>query len=182
MEGMNTANKGGIGMSPGPILIYGFGPYDEFERNITSDVIDAIPTLPGLTTITFETRFDRAMFERCLTACRPATIIGLGQHRHARKLRLERRAVNRKGKRGGPLTTIDPQGPAALAVNLHLPDRPFTTVAYDAGTYVCNFSMYVMLQYCALHEARFGFIHVPLRFDVATLTDYLKQALRTTDA
>lgn len=160
------------------ILIYGFGPYDEFEHNITMDVITALPSTPNVHTTVFTTRFDRGMFERCLARHRPAMIIGLGQHRHARKLRLERRAINRMAKRGQRGRRIERGGPLTLAVNLRLPSTAVTTVAYDAGTYVCNYSMYVMLRYCAAHSARFAFIHISKRYEVSEAVAYLQRAIQ----
>ena len=160
------------------ILIYGFGPYGGFGHNITQAILRRLGRRRGLATRVFTTRFSRGMFLTALRQHAPQIVIGLGQDRTGRKLRLERKAVNRMGRRGEVGRPIDPKGPAQLFVNLHLPETTATTVAYDAGSYVCNFSMYWMLRACRQTGCRFAFIHVPRHYDVAAATAYLRLAVR----
>jgi len=159
-------------------LVYGFGPYGEFEQNISDAVIQRLRRRQGLVKEVFPTRFSRTMFLDALRRHAPAMVIGLGQHRTGHKLRLERRAVNRMGHRGKVARPIDPAGPARLFVNLHLPETMETTVTYDAGAYVCNFSMYWMLRACLDTGRRFAFIHIPRHYDEAAATAYVSLAIQ----
>jgi len=161
----------------GAVLVYGFGPYGQFEHNVTEAVVRSLRRRGDLVTAVFNVRFNRAMFLRVLKRHTPRMIIGLGQHRTAHKLRLERKAVNQMGRRGATLKPIDPRGPDARFVNLYLAETAGTTVAYDAGTYVCNFSMYLALDYCGTRGCRFAFVHIPKDYDVAAAADYLGTAI-----
>lgn len=160
------------------ILVYGFGPYAEFSENITEAILALLGDNDEIVTECFETKFSRAMFYRALERHAPEIIIGLGQHRRARKLRIERKAVNLRGRKPGPLKPIRDGGPPYLFVNLRLHDSEETTVTCDAGTYVCNFSMYVCLEYCRKTGCRFAFIHVPRRYDAAAAAGYVLKAIR----
>ena len=159
-------------------LLYGFGPYEEFDRNISETILGLLEPSPELVRKVFDTRFSRAMFQHSLRQHSPDVIIGLGQHRSARKLRLERKALNRWGDGQSRLKAVSRTGPPMLYVNLELPEDENTTVTYDAGTYVCNFSMYVCLEHCVTTGARFAFIHVPRDYDVALATAYVSRSVR----
>jgi pyrrolidone-carboxylate peptidase len=148
------------------VYIYGFGPYMSFRDNVTERTVRALPRIAGVQRRVFEVKFDRAMFERALARARPDIVIGLGQHPRARKLRLEQRSH----PRGNPRV--------ARFVSLRLPRTADTTVTYDAGDYVCNFSMWVAGAWCARSGARFAFIHVPRDYAPARLVRYLRLCLR----
>lgn len=159
-------------------LIYGFGPYDNFADNITESVILSLKHRHNLVTKVFDVRFSRAMFSRTLKEHTPEIIIGLGQHPRARKLRLERKAINLFGKRGEKPKLISKTCPPALFSNLRLPSTPNTTIAYNAGTYVCNFSMHICLEYSLKTGAKFGFIHVPKDYSVPRIINYLTKTIQ----
>jgi pyrrolidone-carboxylate peptidase len=155
------------------VLVYGFGPYQTYRVNVTERTVRSLPPRLHVHRRVFAVRFDRRMFERTLERLRPGIVIGLGQHPRARKLRLERRAH----QRGKPRV--------ARFVSLALPRTAGTTVTYDAGDYVCNFSMWVVQGWCAKHGGRFAFIHVPKDYPPARLAAYLGKcltALRKDDA
>ena len=147
------------------VLIYGFGPYQSFRTNVTERTLRSMQAPRGTVLHVFDVRFDRAMFERVFERVRPAAVIGLGQHPRARRLRLERRAH----PRGNPAK--------ARYVTLDLPRTDDTTVTYDAGDYVCNFSMWVGTDWCARHGARYAFVHVPKDYAPAKLEAYLRHAV-----
>lgn len=150
----------------GKVFLYGFGPYQSFRDNVTEKTIRALPRIAGVQRRVFEVKFDRAMFERALARAKPDIVIGLGQHPRARKLRLEQRCH----PRGNPRT--------ARFVSLRLPRTADTTVTYDAGDYVCNFSMWVAGGWCRQSGARFAFIHVPRGYAPERLVHYLSDCLR----
>lgn len=161
-------------------LVYGFGPYDRYKENITEAIIGSLKSRNDSDVVTevFETRFSRAMFLRTLRRHAPEIIIGMGQHPRARKLRLERKAVNLWGKRGKPHKPISRTGARHSFVNLRLPDTEETTITYNAGTYVCNFSMYVCLEYCRMAGGRYAFIHVPRSCEARTVASYVSNAVQ----
>jgi len=160
------------------ILVYGFKPYADYRLNITEQVLARIQETRTLKKRVFDVRFDAGMFNETLARIRPDRIIGLGQHPRARKLRIERKAKNRQKSAGKAPVPIIAGGPHDCYATLKLSQNELTTVTYDAGTYVCNYSMYLMAQYCRQTGAQAGFIHVPVDYDVPRLYKYLQQAFR----
>jgi pyrrolidone-carboxylate peptidase len=160
------------------ILVYGFKPYADYSSNITEQVLAQVDETATLKKRVFDVRFDAAMFNDALAQIRPERIIGLGQHPRARKLRIERKAKNLRKSGGDKPVPILPGGPRDCYATLTLPQNKLTTVTYDAGSYVCNYSMYLMAQYCSQTGAQAGFIHVPVNYDVQRLYRYLQQAVR----
>ena len=159
-------------------LVYGFGPYEEFDSNISESIVRALAPEPGVVVEVFDVRFDRDMFVRVLERHSPDVVIGLGQRRRGHKLRIEGRAQNLWGRRGESLRRVSETGPQHLFASLRLPFDVRTTVSRDAGTYVCNFSMYVCLEYCETRGSRYGFIHVPRGYDPGAAADYLREAIQ----
>jgi len=150
------------------ILIYGFGPFGGYDNNVSEAVVRMLRPGRHVVTEVFPTRFSRAMFLLAMKKHAPDIIIGLGQHRLARK------AVNLRGRRGERPRSIAASGPADLPATLRLPRTVETTLAYDAGTYVCNFSMYVLSDWCNRHGCRFAFVHIPRRYPPARAAAYLR--------
>lgn len=156
------------------ILLYGFGPYHQFKDNVTEKIVRAFPNRRGLRKVVFPVRFHKDQFTRVLKTYRPDVVLGLGQCSRGRLLRQERRAVNRRRKSSNEKSTpISGAGPPALFTDLSLKLARRSKWSQDAGNYVCNFSMYVMLDYIKRRKlpVRYGFVHVPRGYDV-------KQALR----
>ncbi len=149
-----------------PVLVYAFGPYQSFDTNVTQRTLEAMRAPKGVVLHVFDVKFRRAMFERVFERVRPAAIIGLGQHPRARKLRLERRAHSRGNRSRARFVTLD------------LPRTRDTAVTYDAGDYVCNFSMWVGTDWCARHGARYAFVHVPKDYAPERLEAYLRKAIK----
>ena len=148
-------------------LVYGFGPFGQYSHNITVDIIEQIEKLKLAPTVVFETRFNRKMFETVLLQHQPKLIIGLGQDSRAKKIRIERKAINWRKSPGGKGRPISKNGAESLYVPLKLASTRATTIAYDAGDYVCNYSMYLMCEYCQNTSNKFAFLHMPLSVDVS---------------
>ena len=147
-------------------LVYGFGPFANFSHNVTVDIVHRVTQLKLAPAVIFETRFSKKMFVSALEKYRPQLVIGLGQDSRARKIRIERKAVNwRKspGQAGRPIST---GGEKCLYVPLKVSAFPGTTITYNAGDYVCNYSMYLMCEYCLNTDRRFAFLHVPLSVNI----------------
>ena len=80
------------------ILVHGFGPYMKWHDNITMKVLGHLKDREGLTKKIFDVKFDEEMFLHELRELAPDVVIGMGQHPRARKIRIERTAVNRRRK------------------------------------------------------------------------------------
>ncbi|HEU4343916.1 MAG TPA: hypothetical protein VFU31_20370 [Candidatus Binatia bacterium] len=146
------------------ILIYGFGPYRHYNENVTEQIVRRLPGRRWLKKLIFPVRFHKGQFIRAIKQHQPDVILGLGQCSRGRHLRVERRAVNKRREyRGEKPRPIVSTGARKLFTNLDLKLRGQTTSSVDAGEYVCNYSMYVVLHFVKRRRspARFGFIHVP---------------------
>lgn len=163
------------------ILLYGFGPYDSHETNISGELVRGMHFPTGVQRQVFDVCFDRAMFIDAIENHDPEIIIGLGQSARSRKIRIERKAVNLMGERGEKKRPINELGPGHLFMSLGIPHDDRARISYDAGTYVCNFSMYVIAEHCRDSGRRCGFIHLPKRHEMrdaeAFVTKLVEQSL-----
>jgi len=162
------------------ILIYGFGPYRQFHDNVTEQIVRALPRRGGLKKIVFPVRFHKSQFIGAVERFRPVMILGLGQCSRGRVLRMETRAVNRR--RNSKLDEARPimrGGPPRLATHFQLKLARRAGVSNNAGDYVCNYSMYVMLDYIQRRKlpVLYGFIHVPRLYDPKIALRELRRAL-----
>ena|SRR5262245_28282652 len=145
------------------LLIYGFGPYRQFSENITAKIIASLPEHPDLIPVVFPVRFQRRQFIEVIERHRPDCILGLGQSTR-RRIDIESRAQNRRRKDGAsPARVIFKKKPQWLLTTLGPKASRRAGKSTDAGDYVCNYSMYVILDYIASKKLNipFGFIHIP---------------------
>ena len=145
------------------ILVYGFGPYRQYRDNITARIIRALPKQPGVTKIVLPVRFQRRQFVNLLNRHKPEIILGLGQSSR-RRIDLERRAKNRR--RARETATPKPifeRRPRFLSTTLFTQRIRSVGQSDDAGDYVCNYSMYVLLDEINRKDSktRLGFMHIP---------------------
>ena len=150
------------------ILIYGFGPYRQFRSNITGRILRRLARRKELTKIVFPVRFDRRQFTEAVRRYQPDVIIGLGQCSRGRKLRTESRAVNlRRNRKEEAPKKIARAGRAEIRTNLPISSGSQVRRSRFAGDYVCNYSMYVILDFLARQhsDARYGFLHIPHDYD-----------------
>ncbi|MEX0803582.1 MAG: hypothetical protein WD688_09745 [Candidatus Binatia bacterium] len=162
------------------ILIYGFAPYKQFRDNITEKIIKALPSQPGLKKMVFPARFHKGQFIEALKKHRLDGIIGLGQCTR-RKIEVESRAVNRKRTRQtDPGKPIRHNGPRFLPTTLEIKLRRQVGSSNNAGDYVCNYSMYVILDNISRKalEVRFGFIHIPHDCNLCKATEIVAAAIK----
>jgi pyrrolidone-carboxylate peptidase len=160
------------------LLIYAFKPYGPYPHNISEQVLAAMPDKRGIVKRIFPVRFDYQMFYKTFKEVAPDIVIGLGQHPRARKIRIERKAMNLMKLDDGTIQTIKADAPVARYSNLKLPESPITTVTYDAGTYVCNYSMFAMGEYAELSNVQYGFLHIPRSMGVMTIVGYLTDMIK----
>lgn len=152
------------------IVVYGFGPYRQFRDNVTRHVLRSLPRRRGLKKVVFPVRFDRAQFAAVVKTHRPDVVLGLGQCSRGRLLRVEARAVNaRRARKNQKAKKIARSGAAVLRTNLPIRLGRSARRSRFAGDYVCNYSMYVMLDLLQRKKlpARYGFIHIPHDYDPA---------------
>ena len=145
------------------ILVYGFGPYKNFSKNITAAVIKKLPRQRGVFKVVFPVRFSRRQFVEAIDRFAPDAILGLGQSRRKR-IEFETRALNKRRALGARLArSVIESGAKSLPTSLELKLGNSVNRSKNAGDYVCNFSMYVMLEYLARRNpsAKFGFLHIP---------------------
>jgi pyroglutamyl-peptidase len=160
------------------LLIYGFGPYREFRDNITEKILDKFSERKGLKKIVFPVRFHKGQFVNAVQKHKPDIILGLGQCSRGQRLRIESRAKN--SKRRDPKEKSSPiiaGGPQSFRTNLKLALNGESSD--NAGEYVCNYSMYVMLHFIKRHRLpiRYGFVHIPYRYDYKRAVRLLDKAV-----
>jgi pyrrolidone-carboxylate peptidase len=157
------------------LLIYGFGPYLDFEDNITLEVIGRLPPELRRRSHVFDVVFDAAMFETRFADTQPRYLLGLGQTPHGNNLRIESRTVNAMAEpttQPGPIDSRASEGQRPMS--WRLPDDPACVVSRDAGTYVCNFSMWIAEDWARRNGAAAAFIHVPRVFDPGQAARYVE--------
>jgi pyroglutamyl-peptidase len=165
---------------PRRILIYGFGAYRQFRDNITARIIKSLPAQPGLKKVVFPVRFHRRQFIGAIERLKPNVILGLGQSSR-RRIDLEAQALNqRRANRADPPRLISARGPGRLRTTLKLKAGRQAGKSANAGDYVCNFSMYVMLDHIRRNglDVLYGFIHIPYDYKQETATQVVEKILR----
>ena len=164
------------------IIIYGFKPYNGYKTNISEKVVKKVRNRKNLKKIVFKVEFNRSSFVNWIKKVRPAIIIGLGQTSKGRKIRIERRAINLRRKEGKKdFTTISKRGSRYLFVNLKLQKEDYLRVSYDAGKYVCNYSMYVIAEFLKTlgKKVKFAFVHIPSNYKIDSVVEYIEKIIRS---
>jgi pyrrolidone-carboxylate peptidase len=93
---------------------------------------------------------------------------------------MEAAAVNkRRNNRADKRRPIVPKGALRLSTNLKLDLGREARYSNNAGDYVCNYSMYVILDFLKRRRlpTRFVFIHVPYRYDPRMAARQLMKAV-----
>jgi pyroglutamyl-peptidase len=163
------------------VLIYGFGPYRQFQQNVTEKILRRLPKQRQLTKIIFPVKFHKRQFTDAIKHFTPDVILGLGQCSGGRRLRIEERAVNKR--RASPTAAAKPivtGGAHALSTNLQLSFGRAAEQSRSAGDYVCNYSMYIMLNFLKRHRLStpYAFIHIPHDYDKEKARHVLLKTLR----
>jgi pyroglutamyl-peptidase len=162
------------------LLIYGFGPYRHFQDNVTEKIVRRLRRRDGRKKIVFPVRFHRGQFLNAIKKHRPDFILGLGQCAHGERLRIEVQAVNRRrNSPGDKARPILAGGPPSLKTSIRLSLGRQGKSSNKAGEYVCNYSMYIILDFIKRHRLpiRFGFIHIPHRYDYRKAMRLVEKAI-----
>ena len=162
------------------LLIYGFGPYRHFQDNVTEKIVRRLPRQARRKKIVFPVKFHKAQFINAIKQHRPNLILGLGQCSHGERLRIEAQAVNRR--RNSPDDRPRPilaDGSPSLKTNLRLALGPQGRASNKAGEYVCNYSMYIILDFIKRRRLpiRFGFVHIPHSYDYRRAMRLVEKAI-----
>jgi pyrrolidone-carboxylate peptidase len=159
------------------ILIYGFTPYKQHKHNTTEQIIKRIKTQRRLTKIIFPVEFNTNNILSTIKKHNPDAILGLGQHPRARKIRIERKAVNQKAdsKKQNPRPVIKNRAKYSFT-SAKLKKTANSRISYNAGKYVCNFSMYIISQ--SFPKKRFAFIHIPKHHNLDKATRFIESKLK----
>jgi pyroglutamyl-peptidase len=162
------------------VLVYGFGPYRQFRDNITAKIIKRLPVSSDLRKSIFPVRFDPKQFVGALRRHRPDVVLGLGQSSR-REIEIEMRAANRKRvMERGQAKRISMTGPKWLRTTLEIKTGQQAGKSTNAGDYVCNYSMYLMLAHIgrAKMNTVFGFVHIPHDYDRRKASRFVQRILR----
>src|SRR5215470_5005177 len=146
------------------VLVYGFGPYRHFQANVTEKILRQLPKRKLLKKVVFPVRFHKRQFTGAIKTFNPDVILGLGQCSNGRLLRVETTAVNkRRNKKTERTQAIVASGAKKLRTNLKLNLGAQARFSHSAGDYVCNYSMYVVLDFLKRRRLSipFAFVHIP---------------------
>lgn len=163
---------------PVRVLVYGFGPYRKFTENITAQIIESLAPRPGLRKIIFPVRFHRKQFVNALRSPMPLMVLGLGQSSRPR-IEVETRAINRRRSSKSRARPITVGGEAWMPATMPLCVTRPSAKSINAGDYVCNFSMYVMLEEFERqgHHGCFAFVHIPFDHDLQAACRYIERVV-----
>jgi len=104
----------------------------------------------------------------------------LGQSSRKR-IEVESRAINRR--RGGQSKRARPilkDKPKSLPTSLPIHAGRWARISINAGDYVCNYSMFVLLDEIDRRQlrTRFGFVHIPHSYDQRKAIEYVQRILQ----
>ena len=171
------------GPSPRTLLFTGFEPFNDFTGNSSWEAVSCLPDeLPGMcirkVCLPVEYRSVRVLLLEYLTEMKPDAVIMVGQAGGRAAITLEKVAINWMDAEipdgancqfsGVP---INPAGKTAYFATLPIKrmrrammDQGIPAeISYSAGTYVCNSSMYHLMELIEMHSPKTlgGFVHVP---------------------
>jgi pyroglutamyl-peptidase len=162
------------------ILLYGFGPYRQFHDNITARIIKSLPARSGLKKVVFPVRFQGRQFISALRRQKPEVVIGLGQSTR-KQIEVEARAKNRRrARKSDKARAISGNGPKTRPTTLDIKTGRSIGRSMNAGDYVCNYSIFVLLDEIARKKLKipFGFIHIPHDYDQHKASRFVQRVLR----
>ena len=162
------------------ILVYGFGPYRTFSDNITARILARLPRRPGLTKRVFPVRFHRQQFVDALLRSKPDIVLGLGQSSR-RRIEIESRGINhRRADGSAKRRAIFATEPKQLATTFTVKAGRWARISRNAGDYVCNYSIYVLLREIKRRKlaVRLAFVHVPHDYDATKAGRFVREILR----
>ncbi|MBI1957038.1 MAG: hypothetical protein HYS44_01075 [Candidatus Niyogibacteria bacterium] len=160
------------------VLISGFSPYGAFSDNITQKIIQRLKVRKNTEKIIFPVEFNESIFRDAIQKYKPNFFLALGQHPRARKIRIERKAVNlRRFHKDQKPVAIDTKGPRYRFLNWKLTSDRETRISYNAGMYVCNFCIYVVSGLQQTENFKFALLHIPRSGDIQKMVKFVESRL-----
>jgi len=158
------------------ILIYGF---KQRGGNISEKIVKRLDKkfIKVILPIIYKKRYILSKIKKY----RPDIIVGFGQT-YQKTIAIERRAKNLyeiKKKRFKRKKIIDPKGSKQYLLNLKLKKILGTKISYNAGKHLCNFTMYIIMDYLKKQglKTKFGFVHIPKDYEVQRALRIVKRLL-----
>jgi len=151
------------------ILVFGFKSHGKYKTNISEIIVNKIKNNKINEKTILSTNFNNDKIIKKIKEIKPDVILGIGQHPRARMIRIERKTKNlikrKKDKKSKP---INQNSSKELFTNLKIDKTKETTIAYNAGTYVCNFTMFNIMEYIIKNnkDTKFTFLHIPKNYDI----------------
>lgn len=158
------------------ILLYGFTNFGRYRTNVSEQVVKMIRRRPGLSKRVFKAEFEPAKFVAVAAKLKPDMVIGMGQCPKGDKLISETVAHNRYC-RGRACSPIVLGGPKALKLSCRLPKDAAVVQGRDAGTFVCNYAMYLFEDWARRNGSCSAFLHIPRGYPVDQAVRHVESAL-----
>ncbi|MFA5480419.1 MAG: hypothetical protein WC337_10390 [Candidatus Muiribacteriota bacterium] len=161
------------------IFIYGFKPFKQYKENVTQKILKHINQNKHIKVKIFDVLFDKNMFITEIENFNPDIILGFGQYPRGKKIRIERTAKNIMAHSKKDIAEkINSELPSKIYSTLKFKPDNLSRVTYNAGTYVCNFSMFVNISHTTNSSTKYAFFHIPASFDVKTGVNWVNNILK----
>lgn len=165
------------------IFVYGFQPFLHYSDNITQKIIHILQTEKTFDNVFYDVLsvdFQPTIFSNPIERIQPHLVLGMGQYPRGTKIRIERKAYNwqrdktRLDTHNGP---IDATGADHEIPNWSIAPNAMSWRSYNAGRYVCNYSMYHMCQLSKMYHFRYAFLHIPKDMNLQQAVGFIKDCL-----
>lgn len=155
------------------VLVYAFASWGKNNTNISEQILNQLD-LP-VDKIVLPVSFNKQVYSDILNKGY-THIIGLGQHNTGSLIRIEQIANNIYGSKSNGYQTIESR-PTTLQVDLQLIPTSHSILTYDAGKFVCNYSMYTILRE-KRKDQQFAFLHIPKSINLYDATIHVEEILK----
>lgn len=165
------------------ILVYGFEAFLDYPDNITQKIVQVLQSKNAFANVFYKVLavdFQADIFSGPVAEIQPQLVLGMGQYPRGTKIRIERKSYNwqrdktRLDTHNGP---IDPTGADHEIPNWSIAPNAMSWRSYNAGRYVCNYSMYRMGQLSKTHHFRYAFLHIPKDINLEQAVGFIENCL-----
>lgn len=187
-------------MTGRPVLLFGFEPFLQFKENPSERIVKELngTMVAGRKIVgrILPVDYDRVegMIMEEIRKNKPSIVLGTGLAAGRSLLSVEKIAVNYKGSeeadnngRKANGTQIDANAPDGLFSTINVEEAVATlngkgvpaTVSLSAGSYLCNYAMFVIVRESRRKEFRGGFVHLPCDERMASSNEYRRYPFMT---
>jgi len=145
------------------ILVYGFSSWGNVAVNISQQVVQRLTSNSSVTTRVLSTCFDENQFLEMVGEDDYDYALGLGRYPRGKKIRIEQRGFNRKKVKTSEVQ-IDIVGKPNYEVTWEIQPSNDMETTDDPGSFVCNYSMYILGKWATINHKKFAFLHIPKTF------------------